>query len=35
MYITEIPHQVHSREPPKGKKSKIRVAKKPDLIEPN
>jgi hypothetical protein len=30
-----MPHPVQAREPPKVKKSKIRVAKKLDLIEPN
>jgi hypothetical protein len=31
----KIPHPVQAREPLKFKKSKIRVARKPDLIEPN
>jgi hypothetical protein len=35
MDLTKIPHSVLAREPPKVKKSKIRVARKPDLIEPN
>jgi hypothetical protein len=30
-----IAHPVRAREPPKVKKSKIGVARKPDLIEPN
>ncbi len=31
-YLTKIPHPVQAREPPKVKKSKIRVARKLDLI---
>ncbi len=34
-YLTKIPHPVQVREPPKVKKSKIRVARKLDLIGPN
>jgi hypothetical protein len=34
-YFTKIPHPVQAGEPPKVKKYKIRVARKPDLIEPN
>jgi hypothetical protein len=34
-YFTKIPHPVQTREPPKVKKSKISVARKLDLIEPN
>jgi hypothetical protein len=30
-----MPYPVQAREPPKVKNSKIRVARKPDLIEPN
>ncbi len=33
--FTLIAHPVRAREPPKVKKSKIGVARKPDLIEPN
>jgi hypothetical protein len=31
----KIPHPVQARVPPKVKKSKIEVARKLDLIEPN
>jgi hypothetical protein len=31
----KIPHLVQAGEPPKVKKLKIGVARKPDLIEPN
>jgi hypothetical protein len=34
-YFIKIPYQVQAREPPKVKKSKIRVARKLDLIAPN
>jgi hypothetical protein len=34
-YFTKIPHPLQAREPPKVKKLKIRVARKPDLIGPN
>jgi hypothetical protein len=34
-YLTNIPHLVQAREPPKVKKLKIGVARKLDLIEPN
>ncbi len=34
-YLIKIPHSVQAREPPKVKKLKIGVARKPDLIEPN
>jgi hypothetical protein len=34
-YLTNIPHPVQAREPPKVKKLKIGVARKLDLIEPN
>jgi hypothetical protein len=33
--LTKIPHPVQSREHPKVKKFKIRVARKLDLIGPN
>jgi hypothetical protein len=35
IYFKLIAHLVKIREPPKVKKSKIRVTRKPDLIEPN
>jgi hypothetical protein len=35
IYFTKIPHPVQTREPPKVKKLKIRVARKFDLIGPN
>jgi hypothetical protein len=31
----KIPHPVQTKEPPKVKNLKIKVARKPDLIEPN
>jgi hypothetical protein len=34
-YFTKIPYSVQAREPLKVRKSKIRVARKPDLIGPN
>jgi hypothetical protein len=34
-YFTKIPHPVQARKLPKVKKSKIRVARKLDLIGPN
>jgi hypothetical protein len=35
MHLTKIPHRVQAKELPIVKKSKIRVARKLDLIGPN